>query len=117
MFDDNIRGPDFASFLREVRRSRGRKLLVVWDRLSGHRSAQHMLSDLGGDVIFEHLPAYAPELNPVEMVWGHSKMSDLANHSPLNDAELVESVYDSLSTKKRKRTMLSNFFTHAGLPL
>jgi hypothetical protein len=28
----------------------------------------------------ERLPAYAPELNPVEPVWGNAKTRELANH-------------------------------------
>lgn len=47
----------------------GRDLYVVWDRLNGHRTAERLLGDLGDSVVFEYLPSYAPEFNPVEQVW------------------------------------------------
>jgi transposase len=34
------------------------------------------------NVEFEWLPAYAPELNPVEARWSNTKYSDLANFVP-----------------------------------
>jgi hypothetical protein len=36
----------------------------------------------------EWLPAYAPDLNPVEQVWNHSKYTDLVNLAP-EDSEQV----------------------------
>jgi transposase len=30
-------------------------------------------------LVVERLPAYAPDLNPVEMIWGNLKSSELAN--------------------------------------
>jgi len=32
----------------------------------------------------ERLPGYAPDLNPVEMIWDHTKYADLANFFPEN---------------------------------
>jgi transposase len=37
----------------------------------------------------ELLPAYAPELNPVELIWGHAKTHSLANFAPLELADLA----------------------------
>jgi hypothetical protein len=55
---------DFVAFLRHLRRQIGRPLLVIWDRLPGHFGAAKRLAHL--DIRFEPLPAYAPDLNPVE---------------------------------------------------
>lgn len=33
----------------------------------------------GGRLVLERLPAYAPELNPVECLWGHLKEHELSN--------------------------------------
>ena len=32
-----------------------------------------------GRLVVERLPAYAPELNPVEYMWGHLKNHEIAN--------------------------------------
>jgi transposase len=39
------------------------------------------------------LPAYAPELNPVEFIWSHTKYGDLANFI----ADKVDHLDDRLS--------------------
>jgi transposase len=114
---DNVRGLDVASFVRKVRRALGREIHVVWDRLNAHRTAERLLADLGESVIFDYLPGYAPELNPVEQVWAHSKHGDLANHAPDDVLDLLDVVFDTLVSKRGKRTLLANFFKHAKLPL
>jgi DDE superfamily endonuclease len=45
---------------------------VVWDRLPAHRSrlVAQFLGSLDGQIAIEYLPPYAPELNPVEYLWG-----------------------------------------------
>lgn len=114
---DNIKAPDVTSFIREVRRTLGSDLYVVWDRLSAHRTAERELADLGDAVRFEYLPGYAPELNPVEQIWSHSKHGELANHSPEDIGKLFCIVFDSLYEKQCRRDLLANFFKHAELPL
>jgi transposase len=47
--------------------------VVVWDNLSVHKSAQaiEMIEAAGASVMF--LPAYSPDLNPIEQVWSKMK--------------------------------------------
>jgi hypothetical protein len=54
--------------------------LIVWDGLPGHRSRAtwDFIRQQGGRLWVEFLPAYAPELNPVEYLWSHWKQ-----HVPL----------------------------------
>ena len=95
----------------------GRDLYVVWDRLNGHRTAERLLGDLGDSVVFEYLPGYAPELNPVEQVWANSKHGDLANDVYDDGVALVDHVFESLLAKQDQRQLLRNFFGHSGLPV
>jgi transposase len=43
-------------------------LLIIWDGLRQHRSrlVKHIVDAQRGRIHLEYLPAYAPELNPVE---------------------------------------------------
>lgn len=116
--DANFRWPAVVSFIRMLRRHVGRKLLIVWDRLNVHRSAQRELRRFyGNEIVFHWLPSYAPELNPVEQVWSHTKFADLANNLPQDATELWKDVYGSLTPKRRDQTLLKAFFRHAKLPL
>jgi hypothetical protein len=68
--------------LTELRRSLGgEKATLLWDGLPAHRS-RAMRAWLGTQrswLVVERLPAYAPELNPVEGLWSWLKGTLLAN--------------------------------------
>ena len=48
------------------------------------------------NIDIEWPPAYAPELNPVEPRWGHTKHGDLANFVPDDTLHLKRNVHSSL---------------------
>ena len=66
---DSYNTQSLIAFLDELRRHfRGRRVILVWDGLPAHRSAE-MTEYLRGQAYWltvERLPGYAPELNPVE---------------------------------------------------
>jgi transposase len=86
-----IRAPQVIDFLRSLRRHLRAPVLLVWDRLGAHRARltrewrakqRHWLS-------VEWLPAYAPELNPVERLWAHLKAGTAANFCALDLTDLT----------------------------
>ena len=58
-----------------------------------------------------------PDLNPVEMVWNHSKYSDLANFIPEDVDDLHQAVTTSLGKMRTQTSLLRSFFQYAGLEL
>ena len=59
----------------------GSKVTLIWDGLPSHRS-RRMQAWIGTQrrwLVVERLPAYAPDLNPVEGLWGNIKGTELAN--------------------------------------
>jgi len=88
--DQNVTSTHLISFLRQLRHQLRGRLIVVWDRLQAHRSRlmQEFLTNQA-TVSVEFLPAYAPELNPVELVWSYLKMNPLANLAPHSVEELA----------------------------
>ena len=63
----------------------------------------------------EYLPAYAPELNPVEAMWNHTKYSDLANFIPEDAGHLSKSIMASLSEQRSDPQLKYSFFRYANL--
>lgn len=63
----------------------------------------------------EWLPCYAPDLNPAEGVWQHSKCVCLANFFAEDVDQLREAGDRSLSDLRSTRNLLRAFFRHAGL--
>ncbi|MDQ0956296.1 transposase [Streptomyces sp. B4I13] len=58
---------------------RGERVVLVWDGLSAHWSRAMRAWVAEQDCALERLPAYAPELNPVELLWSSLKKRELAN--------------------------------------
>ncbi len=82
---------------RQLHHHYGRKVIVVWDRLGAHRSAAVYFEEECPDWFeFEWLPAYAPELNPVEECWNHTKHADLPNFMPDDLDHLQTAICESM---------------------
>ena len=117
--DANDDGEAILHFLQRLTRSRRGPIDLVWDRLPAHR---------GGPVgrwraghrhrVHAHLlPGYAPELNPVELIWGHAKMNPLANFAPTELDELVHQTHAALRTIAADQPLLRAFIAHGPLSL
>jgi transposase len=118
VWHENIRTWHVVRFLKQLRQELRRPLVVVLDRLPAHRSAAKQLRQEGyRDIHFEWLPAYAPDLNPVETLWSYTKYSDLANFLPEDQHELRRSVCRSIETQRRRKQLLRSFFHAAQLRL
>ena len=98
--EENIRTDDVVLFLQRLRARLRRPLIICWDRWSVHKAAATRLAGRKG-FDFEPLPSCAPELNPVEAMWSHTKYSDLANVVPDDVDHLEGSVRDSLDNQSR----------------
>src|SRR5215831_16646705 len=58
-----------------------RTIILIWDGLPSHHSRRMLdwLADQRSWLSAERLPGYAPDLNPIEQVWGNVKSQELAN--------------------------------------
>lgn len=105
-------------FITLLHRQLRRKFILVLDRYSSHRKAVRLLQAQHPDWFeVEWLPSYAPDLNPVEMVWNHTKYADLANFIPEHLDDLQQSVTTSIEQTRTKTHLLRSFFRHAKLEL
>ncbi len=94
------------------------RLVLILDRLPAHRSAVPRLRErFGRRVWVEWLPAYAPDLNPMEQPWNHAKHADLANFAARDIAHLARRVGLSLYRQSTRPRLLRGYFRLAGLAL
>ena len=116
LLDHNARTADVAWFLQDVHNHVRHTLLLVCDRWAVHRAAVRRLQQGGADwLTVNWLPAYAPELDPVENVWNQSKYGDLANFIP-DDIVQMHNVLDALLEQYRHDPdRLRSFFRSAHL--
>jgi transposase len=114
--DHNITSEEVITFLYLLHRHLRRKFIVVMDRYSAHRKAVRLLREAKVDWFeVEWLPSYAPDLNPVEMVWNHTKYGDLANFIPDDVEELRQAVCTSMGDTRLNTHLIRSFFRHAQL--
>jgi transposase len=119
LYPDSIKGPQAAEFLRHLRRQIGGKLLVIWDGLAVHRSppVRRYLERTRGAVVVARLPAYAPELNPVEYIWSHLKTHALANFCAHDLIHLGREARRQLRQSQRRPSLIRAFWQQAEFSL
>ena len=113
----NICSDDVVLFLRALHQHLGPSILVL-DRWGVHRKAVRVLHQKHPAWFApEWLPAYAPELNPVEQVWNRAKYCDLANLAPQSLDHLDQLVRASLEQSQDQSHLLRSFLRTAKLSL
>jgi transposase len=115
--DTNAHGEDTVAFLKQLRRHIPGPMTVLWDRSNIHDRSKVVRAYLAEhpEVRTEKLPGYAPETNPDEMVWEHTKHGRLSNFTPEDTAELRSALIGEFSRLHRKPELLSAFIRHAGV--
>lgn len=117
LFPGSIKAPQLVAFLRHLRRPIPGPLTILWDGLSAHRSgpARDFVAEHPGAIHLEFLPAYAPELNPVEYIWGYRKQHELPNFCPRTFAQLGWAARAALRRMRRRRPLVESFWKQAEL--
>ena len=106
-----------VDFLKALVRHLDQPLLIVWDRLPGHRSrlVQDYIASLQGRISTAYLPPYAPELNPVEYIWGYWKQHELPNVCPKDYWQLNEAARRTLRRMRRRPRPITAFWKQSSL--
>lgn len=110
-----FREADFAALLDAAHQQLGGPIVLVWDNLGGHIStAMRTLIAARPWLRVYTLPAYAPELNPVEKVWSHLKRG-LANLAASNVTNLAKLAKTRLKKMQYTDGLVDGFFKATGL--
>jgi transposase len=115
--DEPLDSVDSGLFLKDLLPHVSDKLLVVWDSSPIHRGQARMDLANGGaqQIHVEPLPAYSPDLNPVEGVWHQLKNLELRTLCCRNLAHLRSELGLAIRRVRRKPHGISACFTGAGL--
>jgi transposase len=117
LYPGSVRAPQVVEFLAHLLRHLRGRLLVIWDGLPVHRSrlVKEFVAEQQGRLQLERLPAYAPELNPVEYLWGYWKQHELPNLCPKTFGELSQHARQALRRMRRRPTLVTAFWKQAKL--
>jgi hypothetical protein len=98
---------------------RGQRVVLLWDGLSSHWSHK-MRAHLDAQrdwLTVERLPAYAPELNPVEGLWANLKGGELANGTADSVPQVADPAQHGIQRVCDSDSLVVGFLTHTGLSL
>jgi hypothetical protein len=97
----------------------GQRVVLLWDGLSAHWSYK-MRAHLDAQrqwLTVERLPAYAPELNPVEYLWANLKGGELANFAGDTVPEVADQAQHAIQRVCDSDSLVVGFLAHTGLAL
>lgn len=120
LYAGTIKQEQVVDFLRHLLKLLKGNVLVVWDGLRSHKGklVKQFVKSKKGRLEIAFLPAYAPELNPVEYLWGYWKMRELPNFCAPNYQALSEVAITALKRIRRRRsTLVTAFWKQAELSL
>jgi DDE superfamily endonuclease len=97
----------------------GQRVVLIWDGLSAHWSTKMRawLDSQRDWLCAERLPAYAPELNPVEGLWANLKDLELANLPTTTLVEVADAAHQGIQRVCKHEGLVVGFLAHTGLTL
>ncbi|MDX3312068.1 IS630 family transposase [Streptomyces sp. NPDC054884] len=107
---------DFPLLLTALKVRFGGKITLVWDNHSSHL-AHNVTEWTEGErawLDIVQLPAYAPGLNPVELLWKIVK-DEIANRAFRSITELGDAIATALGRLKRRADLIIGFLLGTGL--
>jgi transposase len=106
-----------VEFLRELLKHLRGKVIVVWDGGPNHKGpAIRKLLARNKRLRLERLPAYSPDLNPVEVAWGWLKYGKMSNFVPRDVQHLDDWVLEYLVELKCDQRLLRQLWEGSELP-
>jgi len=108
---------DYARLLDGAHQQLAGPIVLVWDNLPTHvsRAMRQLIAARAWLTVFQ-LPAYAPELNPVEGIWSVLKRS-LANLTKHGIDQLTTLVKTRLKRMQYRPGLIDGFLAKTGLDL
>lgn len=115
--DASFDGEHVLQFLRQLCRTLRVPIALVWDRLQAHvgEPVKGWLEHHRHHIRAELLPPYAPELNPVELIWSHAKTNTLANFAPVEFPDLAMQAHLTVLAIGDDQPLLRSFLRHCPL--
>ena len=104
-------------FLDHLQRHIPGKILIFSDGAPIHPSlmVKNYVAATRGRIQVERLPAYAPDLNPVEYMWGHLKTHEIAKLVATHAWELSMQATATLRRMRRRNSVIAACYSQAEL--
>ena len=113
--DNSFKGDGIIEFLKDLLVFASRKVLLIWDNASWHKSQEvknFLNTDLGKMLWVANTPPYSPEFNPDELVWANLKKVQIPNRFAKNVKELKNIAHGGMSKIQNSIELVKSFFNN-----
>lgn len=114
MYEGALTGERFVEMLERMMSGQKRPIHLVIDGLPAHKKAcvRQYVAQTKGQLTLHFLPGYAPDLNPDELVWSHTKRTGVARHPLRKGEKLIERIQTQLQFIANTPALVQSFFKH-----
>jgi len=111
-FKGAMRAALLVELFKQLLRHRKKPLFLILDSLPAHKAkmVEHYVASTEGRLRLYFLPGYAPELNPDELVWNHTKRTGTAKHPLKRGESLRARVQADLAAIQRRPALIRSLF-------
>ena len=115
----NVCAEDIVAYLRRLKEQLGGPLTILWDGSRIHDRSKLVQTFLAEhpEIVTERLPAYAPEINPDELVWAWTKYGRLGNLAAVNTDWLRDYLINEFTYVRQHPEILNSFIEKTQLNL
>lgn len=112
--EGSVNSSVFVEFLKRLMTGSKRKLFLVVDGYSAHKSkiTKEFIESTDGKLELFYLPPYSPELNPDELAWNTLKNGIIGRSTVQSKDELKSKVVGGLRKIQKSPEMVKSFFQH-----
>ena len=112
--EGSVNSSVFVEFLKRLMTGSKRKVFLVVDGYSAHKSkiAKKFIESTDGKLELFYLPPYSPELNPDELAWNTLKNGIIGRSTVQSKDELKSKVVGGLRKIQKSPEMVKSFFQH-----
>jgi transposase len=113
-YQGGLSGKLFVELLKALMYRRKKPLHLVVDGLPAHKHkvVKDYVAATEGRLALHFLPGYAPDLNPDELVWSHTKRTGVARKPLQKGEKLEERVHSQLQAIADDPKLVRSFFKH-----
>ena len=115
----NVHADDIVAYLKRLKAQLGAPMTILWDGSTLHDKSGLVRAFLAEhpEIKTECLPAYAPEMNPDELVWAWTKYGRLANLAAANTDFLRDYLITEFTFAREHPEILASCIRKTKLPL
>jgi len=103
-----------CEFLNRLMHGNDKKVFLIWDGHPTHRAkrVKRCIESFDGRLEIFVLPSYAPDLNPIEQLWNHTKSNGVGRQSISGPDQLKKTVIAKLRSLQKLPGKIASFFYH-----